>query len=543
MPTSKARALFLAGLVPVLGFSGARYDTGYHQDMTYNAARRADFNDNAARIMLVSNWLPDLFGPYFDKACQARTLPTNVICVLSPRLRDAAVSLHFDNLSSGAELERVWRALYFKTVAALDTAASTGDALQGLVVLGVSLHAVQDFYSHSTWTEPSFGFSSFDAATGHYRVSTWFDRFSTTSATGTVPQSLRTGLWGRQGNPQHDDLNLDHEGRDADLYQVPAWSPARRTSRWDVSYVTAYAASRQWLSMMRQALNDDGFWDRMRNACLTEDAATDLASELEATRDLSVIAGRWKGPYSGPSNVAFLDALARSWFVTGMLHGSTYVAHSAAMGRVLQQIGTGMYSYVAQGTIPVPDAPGAETMISFRTYEATGTTGGATSPWMSGSLTIWDDKGVFEVRHGPVDENHGDARINFRNPSTAQTWHALWSMGLVPTPARLQLRLTSNDHSTSFFLSQITAPTDAGATLHPALELQLNPSTGATQFLADGNTWRDFSGATAFTGRVVDQQVTGTGGPVMLGKPPWAGVKIELNARLLCQPRSPAPCP
>jgi hypothetical protein len=63
------------------------------------------------------------------------------------------VAVHFDNLISTAAITQVWSRIIGGTVVGVDWAAARGDVRSARQVIGVGLHAIQDFYSHSTWID------------------------------------------------------------------------------------------------------------------------------------------------------------------------------------------------------------------------------------------------------------------------------------------------------------------------------------------------------------------------------------------------------
>jgi hypothetical protein len=60
-------------------------------------------------------------------------------------------SLHFDDLKSTEEVEATWKRYMAGTLIGLHWAAEQEDINAAYNILGVSMHAVEDFYSHSTW--------------------------------------------------------------------------------------------------------------------------------------------------------------------------------------------------------------------------------------------------------------------------------------------------------------------------------------------------------------------------------------------------------
>lgn len=78
--------------------------------------------------------------------------------------RSELVKLHFDDLASTVQIRRMWQRYLGGTVAALVWAAEHDDVDAARNAIGCGLHAMQDFYSHSTWVD----------AAGR-RALTWFE--------------------------------------------------------------------------------------------------------------------------------------------------------------------------------------------------------------------------------------------------------------------------------------------------------------------------------------------------------------------------------
>ncbi|HEY7487246.1 MAG TPA: YncE family protein [Streptosporangiaceae bacterium] len=77
---------------------------------------------------------------------------------------DELVKVHFDDLTSVAQLNLMWRRYLGGTVAGLLWAADRDDVAAARHIVGVGLHALQDFYSHSNWVDAL-----------NRRDKTWFD--------------------------------------------------------------------------------------------------------------------------------------------------------------------------------------------------------------------------------------------------------------------------------------------------------------------------------------------------------------------------------
>jgi hypothetical protein len=129
------------------------FDTGHHSDLTKEALQDQGFGETAIQTVQVQNWLVDYFS----------SSPTSSI-------EGDVAKLHFDNLFTTEQIRNYWGRLTVNTRSAVQQAAREKDTLKLLTILGISLHAVQDFYSHSNWVETHPRSTS-----GPYRPETWFD--------------------------------------------------------------------------------------------------------------------------------------------------------------------------------------------------------------------------------------------------------------------------------------------------------------------------------------------------------------------------------
>ena len=245
--------------------------TGHHFDLTWQALRDEGLSQTSAQITQVQNWLTD----YYDGS------PTS-------GFSEEMQKLHFDNLGSTEQVNHYWQNLTVNTRNAIQAATSEGDVLKFLTILGLSLHAVQDFYSHSNWVEthPSDGSS--------YRTDTWFDNPPSSEMsiyTGWVKDKFRS-------SPEpHGD---DSYGMNHDSYFRP---------RWDESYALAYAASRQWVNAVQTWTSEinSQFWEQLKTYTLSDpNDRLSLALDLEAVYRISEWLvtldgkdGTWKGSGSG----------------------------------------------------------------------------------------------------------------------------------------------------------------------------------------------------------------------------------------------------
>ena len=143
--------------------------------------------------------------------------------------RDALTALHFDDLTSTAQVRSVWRRILGGTVAGLVWAAEHDDVAAARHVIGCGLHSIQDFYSHSNWV---------DAA--DRRTRTWFDA-------ALVPETVPLAPWIRDKpsvtfGGRRPTLGTGVADADADRYRIlesmaldrlkPAADKPTRTRGW-----------------------------------------------------------------------------------------------------------------------------------------------------------------------------------------------------------------------------------------------------------------------------------------------------------------------
>ena len=178
-----------------------------------------------------------------------------------------------------------------------------------LVILGMGLHAVQDFYAHSNWVElapPRNG--------GEFRSETFLSpvgsSFGKGLRTGKFPNKRKTGPWSDPipaGAAEHggydDGLNKD--------------SPLR--PRWDEAFVFAYAASHELAGAMQTWADRirPGFWRSVAEYRIDSTDEKKLNYDVLAARNVSMwlegkgMSGSWKGEASGSSR--FFVKFAGNW--------------------------------------------------------------------------------------------------------------------------------------------------------------------------------------------------------------------------------------
>jgi hypothetical protein len=155
IPIIACAALIVTFVTPSLAF-----DTKWHADATRHAMEKHGFSADARLMCQFANYLTDYFagpGDYIEKL--NAHVPAGI-----PKsggfggVDPADVSrLHFDALIAHNQVEWQWKTLEQNTRLALERWAADPAVKDGyrpvvlMTILCASLHAVQDFYSHSNW--------------------------------------------------------------------------------------------------------------------------------------------------------------------------------------------------------------------------------------------------------------------------------------------------------------------------------------------------------------------------------------------------------
>src|SRR6266699_3029997 len=172
----KCRMMVLAGAIVTFATSSLAFDTRWHADATRLAMEQNGFSSDARLLCQFENYLTDYFSAMeFEK--YYKKLPPNVPRGTSDGLQNvdipALARMHFDALTSETQVEHQWKALEANTEAALVKWAAEPSVKSGyrpvvlMTIVGASLHAIQDFYSHSNWLRKTNSVGGF--------VPLWFD--------------------------------------------------------------------------------------------------------------------------------------------------------------------------------------------------------------------------------------------------------------------------------------------------------------------------------------------------------------------------------
>ena len=121
----------------------------HHQTLTFDAARTAGFSEKSAyRIAWHADYIDSyLYNPlWWVKGGFKRA---NRSFAIGPDL----TNLHFDDLTSTPQVQAMWDRITHGTITGLLWAQHVKDVEAARNILGISLHAVEDFYSHSNWID------------------------------------------------------------------------------------------------------------------------------------------------------------------------------------------------------------------------------------------------------------------------------------------------------------------------------------------------------------------------------------------------------
>lgn len=271
----------LAGALFAVVSSALAFDTKWHADATRAAMEQNGFSADARLLCQFENYLTDYFSGGNSKVFNP--LPASMKEGLGRGLQNVddvdVARLHFDALTSEDQVEQQWKSLEANTRAALVKWAADPSVKSGyrpvvlMTVLGASLHAIQDFYSHSNWLRKV-------ASTGGV-APLWFDVLEAERR----KLDVKTG-WYPDGNKPtmlyHREENKDATGRPLN---PQAFEIATRASVDWIRRIMAVTPEVPWDTLKTwkaQPANLNGSW--LRNAD---------ASFITTT---SILADHWDGP-------------------------------------------------------------------------------------------------------------------------------------------------------------------------------------------------------------------------------------------------------
>jgi hypothetical protein len=260
----------------------AAFDTWRHADATRLAMNANGFSADARLLVQVEDYLTDALANA-DLQHIYKRIPGykggNPIGIHGIDLNDFE-RVHFDDLFSTSDVEMQWTNVLANTKAALDKYTTSPSVKSGFrkvvlfTIIGMSLHMIQDFYSHSNWVPV------WVAKQPGKPVPIWYD----------VPKSQRDALklfsgaypdGCCKGHMDHGKLNMDNSSRP---YSLQADDVANR-------------ASVQWLHMIMEDTNVP--WAALQSYKVDPQIGKHFLYDLDATfvTSSSIVAGHWDGPH------------------------------------------------------------------------------------------------------------------------------------------------------------------------------------------------------------------------------------------------------
>ncbi|HEV7522271.1 MAG TPA: hypothetical protein VGP89_14310 [Candidatus Angelobacter sp.] len=323
-------------LMAVLVSPASGFDTFWHSEATRKVGEAFGFSEDSRKIMQLGNFSPDFFGPVSDYA--ATNLHGKGLEALNQYVgknaqdRDAAVFFHFDNLNGELDRNSKFDSLFTHLLA--NTQSVIGSYIKQtnadertqktmtLIVLGASLHAVQDFYSHSDWIHNDFNSTAVKLVrlpAGDYRAPTWFEFRDQSGDPDKWPFQVKTGIYppiagavNTHTHMNHDNSRLKYreyetpgqpfvsQAKYHDAGSVPAHEQdeASAAAHQQMAYNTAVAASIEWVKKVEENSDAKAAIESAKNWQLKLKEPK-LARELEAGQitqmALSCAAGKWDG--------------------------------------------------------------------------------------------------------------------------------------------------------------------------------------------------------------------------------------------------------
>lgn len=320
-------AIFLVS--PAAGF-----DSYWHSQCIQKVGEEFGFSEDAWKIMQIGNFSPDFFGPvaeYASKKLQAKELD-----VLSKyqsnnsQVRGAAIFLHFDNLNSDLQGNSNFDYLFSHLLESTRNLLSDYSKLKvddrtrkvlTLVTLSASLHAVQDFYSHSDWIHNDFNktdVSMVKLPSGDIRAPTWFEFRAKHNVPEQWPFQVKSGIYPPLPGALNTHTHMNHDNSrlmyteyespgqplrsEAEHHNVGAM-PARgddasNFAHQQLAVSTALAASIEWVRKVEENADAKKAIEAAKGWTLKLHDPH-LAKELEAAiiteTAISCAAGKWDG--------------------------------------------------------------------------------------------------------------------------------------------------------------------------------------------------------------------------------------------------------
>ena len=363
--------------------SAPGFDSGPHASATIDALSWAGFNRPAADAVQVSNWLTDYYT-------SSPTRPEGSQCDLE--------KLHFDDVFTVDAISKYWATLAANTKTAVQQAEHNNDAVEFYTALGMSLHVVQDFYSHSNWVE-------LNGTDGPYKTRTWFQ-------TQPPPAELKTG-WYDNCLSIPEGAHEPHGGYESGMNHDSVVRP-----HFDRAYIYALAASYEWTENVLSWISKDDFRNKVRD--YTPPDVAKLADDQQASIYISEwiinpintakLDGHWNGNRSGYAPA--FGAFTTKWVSSA---NSVYV-NTFKTKKIYATLSKNLY------TETVSEMP------EFKVYPTTGTVFGMRTLKVHANSAITETDSYYgtlvATNVGNSDYAYRDAS-QFHRPRTDVPWQQL----------------------------------------------------------------------------------------------------------------------
>eukprot|EP01112_Ceratiomyxa_fruticulosa_P019258 TRINITY_DN6280_c0_g1_i1.p1 TRINITY_DN6280_c0_g1~~TRINITY_DN6280_c0_g1_i1.p1 ORF type:complete len:620 (-),score=80.16 TRINITY_DN6280_c0_g1_i1:96-1955(-) len=258
------------------------FDTGHHADLLRSSLQLFDFDNKAIQIMQATNWFTDLYS--FGSL--------NPI----PNLQ----YLHVDTLRNTDEVLCYWSHFIENSKNATITLTKQRDYFKLITLLSLTLHAVEDFYSHSNWVETHPRTGSCDC----FRTDTLFYYLGNPEwDLSELPQIFTDGcdaqcsLLEERSQP----WMILHGGYCSGINKDSIVRP-----NFQEAYTFAFVASIEWInatkSWIMEADPSGHVWETIRTFDGKEDPIQDLTAAFRVslwTMTGVTNMGHWKGSGSG----------------------------------------------------------------------------------------------------------------------------------------------------------------------------------------------------------------------------------------------------
>ena len=177
--------------------------------------------------MQLGNFSPDLFGPvseYASRNLKGKELEVvNQYGAKNSQVRGAAIFLHFDNLNGDFQSNSNFDFLFTNLLESTQQLLASYHGLKAddrtrkvltLITLGASLHAIQDFYSHSDWIHNDFDKTDVKmvkTSSGDLRAPTWFEFRDKHNDPDKWTFQVKSGIYPPVGGALNTHTHMNHD--------------------------------------------------------------------------------------------------------------------------------------------------------------------------------------------------------------------------------------------------------------------------------------------------------------------------------------------